>query len=427
MPAGKQYPLDLVIRAVDRITGPLSRIQAKLGTGPLQAALKGTKLLPTLKVAPNTAVALERVFAAMAKIKDANIRASLAVAAFGRAGAVFANMANEDLPKLRAEFRRLAGDQEAWARQMEELDDQLDNFWASFRGLQASVMGALGPALSRLIGQLTEIFVTKRDVIKAWAESTGVAIAKFADELPARIDRLIAKFEEWRVKLQPIADMVGGWPNLFAAVAAAIIAGPLLGALATLTLAVVNLGLAAVTMGGRLAGALALSGLGGATGGASKVATGMSAAGAAAAGKTAGVSGKAGALGRSVGPVGLALVLDQVLGAILPEMKTEWTRTDVPATPDRSSAPSGISELMAKWGLTDRRLGPPVPLTPGPPVPLPRQPRPAGSSAATVDKELNARLEVIFNNAPKGMRLKPDPKSTLPMQLNTGMHMPEAR
>jgi hypothetical protein len=95
-----------------------------------------------------------------------------------------------------------------------------------------------------LVKQLTTFLVKNKDLIKLWSKKFGEQLLKFAQELPAHLQALGQKFDEIKQKLQPLADRVGGFTNLIGLLAGAIIAGPLLAAIASLAAAFVSLGIA---------------------------------------------------------------------------------------------------------------------------------------------------------------------------------------
>jgi len=231
--------------------------QAKAGTGSLVTLLKAVSphLLQQMTTARSTEEALNLMFRAIGRLDDPSKRAALAIAAFGRSGAKMAEVARlgaDEIAALRAEFVRLQGDQEEFARLSEEADDAWTNLTHAMRGARNAAVVEIFPILTDLLRRLTDFIVENRKAIADWARN-------FAKGLPAKIDALIDGFRRFYAMVEPVAHLLGGWPQLIAAIGAAIIGGPLLLSLATLTASIVSLGAAiGFTPIGWFLGALAL-------------------------------------------------------------------------------------------------------------------------------------------------------------------------
>lgn len=224
--------------------------QMKANGGPMLEFLK--KVSPVLakqvKGAKSTEEAFGLVTDAMSKISDVNKQAAFSDAVFGKSGkamGVFLHQGSAAIQKQQAEFMRITGSQEDFARGAGELDNAMRGTEAAFMGLRSAALGALFPALTKLAGVLTEFIVENREGIRAWARDTAKAITDWVQG--GGIARLTDSFKRMTDFFAPLVNKLGGWPIVLAGIAAAITAGPLLGALAGLAGAFVTLGVALAT------------------------------------------------------------------------------------------------------------------------------------------------------------------------------------
>lgn len=237
--------------------------QAKLGKGKLASFLKSVSpgLLAELKAAKGTGPALDVVFKAMDRIKDTGKKAALSTAAFGGTGNKMTQLLADGLPALiatRKEYERVFGSQERFVKNASAFDDQLDGLKKTVGGVARDVATELFPAFGELAERLSKWLLENKEEIKAWAKVAGERLMRFARDLPGNLARISAKFDEMKAKLQPLADQFGGFGNLLAVVAGAIVFGPIIGALASLATAFITLGVAITTTPfGLILGALA--------------------------------------------------------------------------------------------------------------------------------------------------------------------------
>jgi phage-related minor tail protein len=203
-------------------------------------------LLHQVKHAKNNEEALDLLFEAMARLEDPNKRAAFAAAAFGKSGLKMANMVRggtKEIALLRAEYRRLAGDQQKFADNAGNMDDALDSLNVSYQGARNALLAELLPALTSLVKMLTEFIAKNRESIAEWGRD-------FAKELPARIAALVDAFKTFAEVMKPIAWLVMsitkllGGLNGVAVVLAVVISGKLLLAIYSLGSAIVALGAA---------------------------------------------------------------------------------------------------------------------------------------------------------------------------------------
>lgn len=243
--------------------------QTKAGRGRLRPLLQGVtggaSVLKQLESANGTGAALGVLVQRLNELPDANNRAALAGAAFGPGAKEMLNFAllgSTRIRLLREEFLRTAGSQEEFAdgsKRVVQAEALLDAAWT---GTRNTLLVPLFPVLREQLAKLTGYLVDHRQEIRAWAQDGAQAVGEFAGSLPGRIQSFIAFTRRVRAALQPVADLVGGWPTLFATVGAGILAGPLIGAIAQLTASVVMLGGAIVlTPFGWVIGGLAALGI----------------------------------------------------------------------------------------------------------------------------------------------------------------------
>ncbi len=239
--------------------------EAKAGGGSLLTFLK--KVSPTLADQIKNAKGTEEAFGlmtdAMARIEDPGKRAALAAMAFGKSGLQMGNFLHQgsaEIQKQQLQFLALAGSQEKFAHGASDLDNAIKDVQLAFGGLSSAVMSELFPVLNDLAGQLKDFLAENRDGISKWAKETAAAISAWVKG--GGIQRLIEGFKSFMATVQPIVDKLGGWPMVIAGIAAAILGGPLLMALAGFGAALVSLGitLAPIIVGFGLAGA-AIGGL----------------------------------------------------------------------------------------------------------------------------------------------------------------------
>lgn len=182
--------------------------QAKAGTGRMAGFLKKVSpaLLQQVKGAKNTEEAFGLMADAMVKVKDPAKRAALATAAFGGSGTALIPMltrGKSGIEELRAEFFRAAGSQEDAAAAAGAVDDALKDVGASMKGVKATILTGLAPALTDLAKRASGFFSEHREQIGAW-------VRDFGEKLPARIEALIGFLRRLRDEaIMPVVRAVG--------------------------------------------------------------------------------------------------------------------------------------------------------------------------------------------------------------------------
>jgi phage-related minor tail protein len=223
--------------------------EAKAGTGALTSLLKAVSpaLLQQVKGAKDSEAAFDLMMKALDRLKDPNKRAALAAAAFGRSGMKMGELVKNgtgEIAELRAEFARIAGSQEKFARGSEELNDAMGDVGTAFSGVSNAVMSELSPVLVDLAKQVKEFIVANRDGIAKWANETAASIKGWVDG--GGLQRLIDGFKEIMSRAGGVVDSLGGFKSVIAVLAGLQLA-PLISALGGLAQAFIVLGAAMLT------------------------------------------------------------------------------------------------------------------------------------------------------------------------------------
>jgi methyl-accepting chemotaxis protein len=211
--------------------------QARAGSGSLASFLEKVSpaLLRQLKATKTNEEAFHLLADAMAKLEDPSKRAALAAAAFGGAGGKLDNLLKQGsagIEALRQEYAELAGSQEQAARASENINDAMARVSAIFDGVRSTIIEALAPAFLDLAERAKLFFQENRAEIAEW-------IRAFGEELPARIESLMATFNGIIGVIKPVWKAMGGLRGV------AIALGVVLGV--KLALALKALGVAMLT------------------------------------------------------------------------------------------------------------------------------------------------------------------------------------
>lgn len=209
----------------------------KAGGGKLKGFLQTVSplLLKQVQHAKSNTEAFDLMAAAMAKITDPTKRAALATAAFGKGGQPLINLlakGPEGIKKLREEYEELAGSQDEAAETAEEVHHAMGRVSAAADGIKAAIVVGLGPSMEHLAEQLKEFLVGHREQVAAF-------IKDFGEKLPGRIHAVVGAFMTAIGIITPIWNAIGGLKG--AAIALAVIlGGKLLLAVASLTVALLT-------------------------------------------------------------------------------------------------------------------------------------------------------------------------------------------
>lgn len=225
----------------------LGEMKVGKGGGPLLQLLN--QVAPALgrqiKAAKSSDQALSLLTDAFARIEDPAKRAVLAQAAFGKSGQQMGSWLHEgrgNLQAMQAEFIRLAGSQEKFAAGAGALGDNFDAFEVALTGVRNQLGGAVFGAVGKVVARLTELIVSKRANIVAWAERAAAAIERWV--AGGGLERLIDFLGKMASAVGTVIDFLGPMGTMMAA--AAVTAAPLIVAVGSLAGAFVSFGVTAV-------------------------------------------------------------------------------------------------------------------------------------------------------------------------------------
>lgn len=171
----------------DSLSGFSKRLgEAKVGTGSLVTFLKkfDKQLLKQLVTTKGNGKAFEVLVDKLRDVKDPALKSALAMAAFGRSGLRFVNIADsskEAIKKQRMEMVRFGQISQKSAEENEVFNDALTRMRRAFEGVGFSIASVLIPRLTPLIDKVTGFIVDSRPQIQAW-------LKQFAERIPAAFD-----------------------------------------------------------------------------------------------------------------------------------------------------------------------------------------------------------------------------------------------
>lgn len=318
---------------------------------------------------------LPDILEGLSKIKSENIRNSYAMKLFDTEGVAMVQMLEggaEAMNKLRAEARELGlviSKEDAAAS--ETFVDKLTNLKGALTGVRNIIGAGLMPILQDLAVRLTQGILDNRKQITEWVRSFAEAVPTF--------DELRDYARAFKEQLKPLGDFLEwisntvGIGNAVLASMAAIIGGPLIGALAVLVPAIYSLG-----------AALLLTPVGWIIGGIAAISVAIFA-------LYKNFDKITAAFGRLFEPVFERLYkIQQAISAIIDGAKQLGGR------------------FMRFVGLGDS------------PAPAPVAQRVAASGGRMAQGQAQAKVTVDFSQLPKGARVSVDPKSDADIDLGMG-------
>jgi hypothetical protein len=256
-------PAEQFTSSMDQLNKRLGEMRA--GGGPLLQFLQKVSpaLLHQVKAADTTEGAFYLLVKAFEKVRDPARRAAFAAAAFGKAGlqmGQFAGMGEEEIDSLRQRFGEIAGDPTLLAQRAGALDNAMRESRTAVLGLRNALAAELFPALTELAKAVTAVLAGNRLDLAGWARTVGESFSAWVKG--GGIQRLVQGLQRMLEVGGRIFDAMGGWPTALAAVAA-VMAGPLLGAVGGLISSVITLGAAIgfTPVGWILAGLAAVAGI----------------------------------------------------------------------------------------------------------------------------------------------------------------------
>jgi hypothetical protein len=353
--------------------------QASAGTGRMLkflTAATGPVFTKQIVSAHNTQEAMGLLFDAIQKLPDASRRAALAQKTFGDSSiALIAAKGSKGVMELMGAYARLAGSQQAAVESSLKVEESMVDLKAVTTGVKAAIVTGLAPALKLIVDKLTVWFVAHRADVELWAKQIG-------DELPGAVDKVIAAVKGAIKWVTDFVDDIGGL-KVAAVIVAGVIAGPLISAVASLSLAL------ATTPFGAFIVSL-------------------------------------GAMAAALGVVVDAFKeTNEQAAANKKEMFDDWGLWKPGGGSPLGETLQGkideVNRASANLSFIQGMQQPPAFAPFAPPAPAPRIPAGAfGSPSSSVNA---TNVNVTFENAPKGMRATADPRGTASVDLTVGHNL----
>lgn len=190
-------------------------------------------LVRQIKLTKSNEEAFDLLARAAAKIEDPAKRAAFAQKTLGDASlAPLLGKGAAGIKELRDRYIELAGSQEGAAKEAGAVDDSMKDLKASTDGIKAALVEGLAPALKVIVDRLRDWLRGHRADIKEWAMWLGERLPGAVSELVSGIQRVVGKVTDF-------IGSIGGWKTAAIGIAA-IIAGPLIGAVASLGVALMS-------------------------------------------------------------------------------------------------------------------------------------------------------------------------------------------
>jgi hypothetical protein len=239
--ASLQFAAEQADVSQEQFTNSMDQLNVRLGmlktgTGPLLAFLQKASpaLLKQVKGAKSNEEAFGLLAKAMERVQDPGKRAALAGAAFGKANlqmGQFLGQGSAAIEEQRKRFLELSGSQEEFARRAGILDNTLRETEMAFGGVKNAVAAELFPAFNRMASMVTDFIVQNREGIIQWARDANAAFQAWAND--GGFQRLTDGIRSMADTGKRLVDMLGGLKGV-AIVVGAVLAGPLVGSIATL-------------------------------------------------------------------------------------------------------------------------------------------------------------------------------------------------
>lgn len=205
---------------------------ARAGTGRMAKflGLVSPALLKQVKAAKDNAEAFDLMAGAMAKIEDPAKRAALAQKVFGDSALapLFAK-GPAALKEMREHYLALAGSQQPAVDAATDTAEAMHNLHAATDGVKASLVAGLAPALTVIIGQMTEWLSGHQADIKEWAADIG-------EKLPGAVHTVVDAIKDGVSWVVSFVDKIGGMKTVALALGAVLL-GPLISAIASFGIA----------------------------------------------------------------------------------------------------------------------------------------------------------------------------------------------
>jgi phage-related protein len=215
---------------------------ARAGVGRMAKFLEASipSLLTQLKATKNSEQAFRLLADAMSAVTDPAKRLKLAAATVGDpALAPLLARGSKGLLELQGSYAGLAGSQEEAAEGAGKVEEAMKDFGAVTDGIKAALITGLAPALNVIVDKLTVWFSGHREDVKAWAADIG-------EKLPKAVEKVTTWIGKAYDQVMGFVEAMGGFQTV-ALVVAAVIVGPLIASLVSLTASVITFGIALLT------------------------------------------------------------------------------------------------------------------------------------------------------------------------------------
>jgi hypothetical protein len=209
--------------------------QARAGTGRMAKflGLVSPALLTQLKATESNEEAFKLLADAMAKVQDPAKRLALAQKTVGDAAlAPLLARGSQGLLELQGTYVALAGSQEEAAASAGDAEESLKDLGAATDGIKGALVQGLAPALKQIVEDIKQWLVGHREDVKQWAED-------FGKKLPDAVRTIASVIGSTVSTVAGIVDAIGGFKTV-AITAAAVLVGPLVSALYTLSAALLT-------------------------------------------------------------------------------------------------------------------------------------------------------------------------------------------
>jgi hypothetical protein len=223
---------------------------AKKEGGALLAFLNDVSpaLASQVKHAKNTEEALGLMTAAFEKLQDPAKIAALAAAAFGKGGAQMGQWLHggtKAIEEQRKRFLELAGSQEKFAKNSDDLDMAAREAETALLGLRNAAAAELFPALTSIAKTVADLLAGQRGNLSAWARDAGAALSEWVKG--GGIPRLLASMKDFATTLGTVVGWLGGLKGILVIVGT-YLAASFLGSVAGLVSSLWTLGAAVFPM-----------------------------------------------------------------------------------------------------------------------------------------------------------------------------------
>lgn len=202
-------PIGALDEGLQTFSVNMGKLSANTGRFKKFLDLVSPALEQQLKKAKSNEAAFYLLAAAMDKLKDPAKRAALAAAAgLGPELAPLLAQGEAGVKKLAARYMDLAGSQEDAAKKAGDVDDSMHDLHASVQGVEAALVSGLAPSMKIIVDQLRDWFVEHRSDVAEFAASLGEKIPAAFKAVVEWVGQAIEKLAKFFGVLGDIYDKV---------------------------------------------------------------------------------------------------------------------------------------------------------------------------------------------------------------------------